>query len=319
MSGEPILVADIGGTNARFAIARRSAAAIELEHSKRYPAREFEHLSIAASAYLNEAGVAAAGACFAVAGPAHREEIRFTNSPWRFRPDDVRAELGLPNLRIVNDFEALAAGVAFLPDAAFVEIKKGRGDARAPTLVIGPGTGLGQALIVPTDAGDRIVATEGGHVAFAPETEDEFELMRFIGAAHGRASVERLISGEGLVTIYRALCAADGAEARLDRPGAVADAAREDSCSVSRRAVDLFCEVFGRVAGDAVLACGARGGVVIGGGVAPRIRDLLVESRFVEAFLDKGRMRDYVDGAPIRLIVDGDAALYGAMAAGGFK
>lgn len=314
MMTECILVADIGGTNARFALATRDGQAIFVNDQQNFRAEDFESIRDAADAYLESVATKPNRACFAVAAPVSADEIVFTNSHWRFRPAEIERALHLSEMRVVNDFYALAAGVAALPADAYVSVKDGKADPHAPTLVIGPGTGLGQSLIVPSPAGDVIVSTEGGHVSFAPRDDEEFEVMKFIAREHPRVSVERLLSGRGLVNIHRALCAiADTPRVSL-AANEITAAAIDGSYPIAVRAVDMFCSVLGRVAGDAVLATGARGGVVLGGGILPKISDIFLKSAFVEKFLNKGRMRAYVEGVPVKLIVTDGAALYGAAA-----
>lgn len=311
---ESVLVADIGGTNARFALADCDGETITVREAQNFRAEDFESVRDAASAYLESVKERPKRACFAAAGPVGGDEVVFTNSPWRLRHDEITEALSLREFLIVNDFYALAAGVEHLPGDAFVTVKNAAGVPMAPILVIGPGTGFGQALIVPTQTGRRIIATEGGHVSFAPRTEEEIEIMKFIAREHPRVSVERLLSGRGLVNIHRALCAfADKPRISLQADEITA-AALEGKYPVAVKAVNMFCEVLGRVAGDAVLGTGARGGVVLGGGILPKIRDLFLASRFVERFHDKGRMRSYMKVVPVRLLVREGAALAGAAA-----
>lgn len=310
---ETALVADIGGTNARFALADLATRA--LRKPENFRAEDFETIADAAHAYLEASGEKPTSGCFAVAGPVGGEEITFTNSHWRFRPDEIKKTLRLKRFLPINDFYALASAVDFLPDDYFLPVKDGAGDPAAPTLVIGPGTGLGQALIVPFGKRRRVVSTEGGHVSFAPRTEEEIALLRFIAREHPRVSVERLLSGRGLVNIHRALCVLEDTPRVSLRADEITAAALSGTNPIAVKAVDMFCAVLGRVAGDAVLATGARGGVVLGGGILPKIRNLFLKSAFVERFLDKGRMRDYVDAAPVKMIVKEGAALIGAAAA----
>lgn len=312
---DTVLVADIGGTNARFALADCAGGSITVRDAQNFRAEDFESVSDAARAYLESVKERPKRACFAVAGPVGADEIVFTNSPWRLRNDELQKTLALREFLIVNDFYALAAGVAHLAADAFVTVTEAAGEASAPTLVIGPGTGFGQALIVPTGAGPRIVATEGGHVSFAPRTDEEIEIMRFIAREHPRVSVERLLSGRGLINIHRALCAAAGKPRASLQANEITAAAVDGKYPIAVKAVNTFCEILGRVAGDAVLGTGARGGVVLGGGILPKIRDLFLASRFVERFHDKGRMRSYMEIVPVRLIVKEGAALAGAAAA----
>lgn len=310
---ERVLVADIGGTNARFAFA--DAETHEISEPQNFRAEDFETVIDAAHAFLESTGEKPTVACFAVAGPVGDDEISFTNSHWKFRPNEIRVALNLSRFLPVNDFYALASGIHHLPKDYFVKVKDGPGYKAAPILVIGPGTGLGQALIVAFGDKRRIVSTEGGHVSFAPRTEDEIAVLRFIAREHPRVSVERLLSGRGLVNIHRSLCALSDTQLESLRADEITAAALAGAYPTAVKAVDMFCAILGRVAGDAVLATGARGGVILGGGILPKIQTLFLKSAFIERFVDKGRMRDYVDAAPVKLIVKEGAALIGAAAA----
>ena len=313
---EPILVADIGGTNARFALIEINESGQLIQRdANRFRAEDFETVRDAAAAYIETVGDKPKRACFAAAGPISDEGVEFTNSHWRLTHDEIHSALKLDQFLIVNDFFALAAGTAHLKAGETIEAKPGVGDASTPTLVIGPGTGLGQALIVPTPGGSHIVSTEGGHVSFAPRTEEEIAVMQFIAREHPRVSVERLLSGRGLVNIHRALCViADTPRVAL-QADEISAAALDQSYPIAMQAVEVFCSVLGRVAGDAVLSTGARAGVLLGGGILPKIQEIFLNSSFVEKFLDKGRMRDYVEPVPISLITSDGVALYGAAAA----
>lgn len=309
---EPALVADVGGTNARFAIAEAAQDGFIIRDAATFRAEDFETIRDAADAYLESIALHPRRACFAAAGPLIDGEVDFTNSHWTLRSDEISRALSLDEFRIVNDFYALAAGVRDLPEDAFVNVKTGSPVEDAPRLVIGPGTGLGQALIVPTKIGDRIVATEGGHVSFAPRSDIEVEIMQFIAREHPRVSVERLLSGRGLVNIHRALCAIEGAQRVSLQANEISAAALTGEYPIAVKAVDMFCSILGRVAGDAVLATGARGGVYLGGGILPKIKDAFLESAFVERLTDKGRMSEYLQAVPVQLIVGEGAALFGA-------
>lgn len=314
MTTAPILVADIGGTNARFALATSEGGKIAIRDVQRFLAEDFETVRDAADAYLEAVADKPKRACFAAAGPLIDGVVDFTNSHWRLDEKEIVSALNLDVFRIVNDFFALAAGVEHLDGGAFVEVKSGTPLEGAPQLVIGPGTGLGQALVVPTSAGSHVLSTEGGHVSFAPRTEEEFEIQKFIAQEHPRVSVERLLSGRGLVNIHRALCAISDTPRISLQASEITQAAVDGTYPVAVKAVDTFCGLLGRVAGDAVLASGARGGVVLGGGILPKIQDVFLKSGFVERFLDKGRMQTYVEPVPVRLIVEGEPALFGAAA-----
>lgn len=307
---ESFLVADIGGTHARFALADPGTCAVA--QGRTYRTADHATLAEAARAFLDATGAQVRSAAFAVAAPVLGDKIDFTNSDWDFRPAELKAALGLEKFIAVNDFFALAAAVDRLDDADFLTLKPGAGDPSAPVLVLGPGTGFGQALIVPCADRRRIIATEGGHAGFAPQTEDEFAVMRAIARDHGRVSIERLLSGPGLANIRRALDTGAGSPGAAFAAEAIVTAARGGADPLAAKTLDLFCGALGAVAGDMALATGAAGGVVLGGGVLPKIRDLLLKSDFLERFLAKGRLRSFVEIAPVRLIVREGAALLGA-------
>lgn len=309
---EPLLVADIGGTNARFALADFDAAGVRLGDMHAFRAEDYETISDAAGAFLEAVQAKPKSACFAVAGPITDEIVEFTNSPWVLDIAKVKKQMKLEHLLAINDFEALAASVRYLKPADLAPVKPGIREPDVPILVMGPGTGLGQSIIVPVGGKDIVIATEGGHVAFAPYDEEEIEVLRFIMREHKRVSIERLLSGRGLVNIHRALCAIAGRPRASLQADEITRAALTREYPIAVKAVDMFCAILGSAAGDAVLASGARGGVILGGGILPKIRDIFLRSHFVERFLDKGRMRDYVEPVPIDLIVRDGAALIGA-------
>lgn len=310
----PVLVADIGGTNARFALADVKGASTVIRDIQSFRAEDFETVRDAADAYLEAVADRPERACFAAAGHVKNGDVDFTNSHWRLRAGELRQQLSLDIFEVVNDFYALAAGIRYLSDEAFVRVKDGSPDLQAPKLVIGPGTGLGQALIVPIDGGEKVIATEGGHVSFAPRTDEEYAVMSFIAREHPRVSVERLLSGRGLVNIHRALCAVAGAQRISLQANEITAGAISGEYPIAAKAVAMFCEVLGRVAGDAVLSTGARGGVILGGGILPKIQDIFLGSNFNDRFIDKGRMKSYVDATPVYLISKDNPALYGAAA-----
>lgn len=310
----PVLVADIGGTNARFALATIGDADVSVGEMHAFRAEDYESIRDAADAFLEAVQAKPKLACFAVAGPITDAVVEFTNSPWVLDIEKTKRQMKFDRLLAINDFEALATSVRQLKAADFLNVKPGDGDPQAPVLVIGPGTGLGQALLVPAGSGDRVIPTEGGHVAFAPYDDEEIEVLRFVRREHKRVSIERLLSGRGLVNIHRALCALAGTPRVSLQADEITRAALTKEFPIAVKAVEMFCAILGSAAGDAVLSSGARGGVVLGGGILPKIRDAFLNSAFVDRFLDKGRMRDYVSAVPVRLITRDGAALVGAAA-----
>lgn len=311
---EAVLVADIGGTNARFALASKDLGAINIENVKKFRAKDFENISGVLDAYLSAVPVRPKAACFAVAGPVTGSTMEFTNSPWRLNAEDIKSAFSLKSFSAINDFAALACSIRRLNRSDVLSVKPGTADDASPALVIGPGTGFGQALIVPCHGSMHIIPTEGGHIAVAPVTDEERAVIEFIARETHIVSVEKLLSGPGLVNIYQALCAARGAPGVFVKAREITAAAMERTCPVAERTVGLFCEFLGRIAGDAVLAAGARGGVFLGGGILPKIQDMLLGSKFQERFLDKGPMRSFVEPVPVGMIIRDDAALIGAAA-----
>jgi glucokinase len=318
LSVEPsYLVADIGGTNARFAIARGSAATgFTLHNLDKHKASDFADLGEAARAYLAACGCAEGVrlGCFGVAGPVGPGVVALTNSPWRLDPEALAKALGLERIVVVNDFAALARGAPMTTPGELIGIKDGTPVAGAPFAVLGPGTGLGVGLVVPTRLGLRVVPTEGGHAAFAPRNDLERMVAEHVARTHGYVSWERVISGMGLPEIDAALAAADGRTSRSRTPGEITKAALSGSDPHARAAVELFCTALGGFASDVAVIAGARGGVYLGGGILPRIVELLRASGFVARFTDKGPMSPYVEAIPVKLIVSDKAALLGAAA-----
>lgn len=310
------LVADIGGTHARFAL--HDPATRALTAMRTIAAAEHPDIGSAARAYLR--GVAAAGvdaACFAVAGPASMDLIEFTNSPWQFSRSMLERELGLARLRVINDFTALARGVPRIDPQGLHCLRAGVADAGAPIAVIGPGTGFGVSGLIPChEPGGTVhwvaLSGEGGHVSFAPTCELEIALLRFLTRERDRASVERVLCGEGLASLYEFLAEHSGEPRRRREPAEITTLALTQQDALAQQTVELFCAILGSVAGDLALALGARGGVYIGGGIAPRILAALSASRFVERFLAKGRLANMLEPIPVYVILDPVAALRGA-------
>ena len=310
------LVADIGGTNARFALARGDCReGFALEQIRRFKNEEFEDLRDAARAYLESCtGDRPQRACLAVAGPVASGRVQLTNSTWRFRPDELARDLGLEALLPVNDFAAQARGAPLVAPEDTVPLNDAAPEPGAPCAVLGPGTGLGLGLLIPRTGGMVVVPTEGGHAGFAPRSDEEAAVGRFIADEHGFVSWEQLLSGRGLVNIHRALCHLEG----LPAPDSCAeDITREalvDAESMSRRVVDLFCAALGAYAGDVAVMTGALGGVYLGGGIVPKIRTLLEASAFETRFTQRGPMTRYASAIPVWLIVSDAAPLLGAAA-----
>ena len=313
MTAAPLFVADIGGTNARFALAVSEGGQVRFLHRETMQAEDFEHLPDAAKAFLESwNGPKPARAVFAVAGPVGAAEFKFTNSHWRFAPSALREQLALDSLRIINDFEAMARGAVAARGSDLPEIKSGAPVPTAPVAVTGPGTGLGLAVVHPDADGLHVIATEGGHAAFAPRDDKEIEVLKFVAREHDFVSYERLLSGRGLVNLHRALCAVNGVTRVTLRPEDITAAALAQSLPVALEATTMFCNILGTYAGDVALINGARGGVILAGGILPKIEPILRASDFIERFSAREPMRAYLESIPVRLLVGDAAALEGA-------
>lgn len=310
------LVGDIGGTNARFAVADLQGARPSIVLTGNVLCKDHKSLAAAADAFLVSAKLAAlpATATIAVAGPVADGAARLTNAPWDASEAELM-ELGFTRARLVNDFEALATGVAELEPEDSLPIGPDLpGLTRAPVVIAGAGTGFGLAALVWRAEGPaQVVASEGGHASFAPTTDLEMEILRALVRRHGRVSIERLLSGPGLQALYAVLAEIGGtaADPDISSEGVVARA-RAGADSLCVEAVEAFCAVFGSVSGDAALTFGARGGVYLAGGLVEGVESFLTDGAFRGRFEAKGRLSGFVETIPTRLVTQPHTALLGA-------
>jgi glucokinase len=306
------LVGDVGGTNARFALVDAEGRVRNLHI---YEAPKYASLDVIVSDFLERTlgrGKRLPRAVIAVAGPVTDGEITFTNLDWQVSEGELLAQFEFEAVRLMNDFAAQALACPLLTGDSLRPIGPGlRGPDDEPMVILGAGTGFGVAGLARAERGDIAIATEGGHAAFAPSDETEIEVLRVLQARHGRVSIERLLSGRGLHELYCALAELRQAEPRIPDEKALIDAAGKDDW-LAVETLDRFCAILGGVAGDLALTFGARGGVFISGGIAPRMADRLVAGRFRERFEDKGRLSAYVRDIPTSLVLHPYPALLGA-------
>lgn len=256
-------------------------------------------------AYLREIGTKepVRRGAFCAACPVLGDWVQLTNSSWSFSIDATRRRLGLDRLEVVNDFVANALAVPLLTDADRVRVGGGPAVEHLPIAVLGPGTGLGVALLVPLGGGKVIpIATEGGHVTMAARTPREIAVLGVLQRRFGHVSAERVISGAGLVNLYHALCELEGLTPDADDPADVGNRALAGGDPVAREALDLMFGMLGTVAGNLALSAGALGGVAIMGGIVPRYLDIFRDGSFREAFEAKGRFRTYMRGIPVDVV-----------------
>lgn len=313
---DTVLAGDIGGTNARFRLAPASRPAEPIVE-RVLPVAGHATFEDALAAFLAEAGVGTPRtAAIAVAGPVQGSTAKLTNAPWTIDAGALARRFGIAHLRLVNDFEAAAAGIEHLPPEGLESLQRGVRQAEAPRLVIGAGTGLGVAFTLPMPEGTRILAGEGGHVPFAPQDEEQRALHDFVAAEVGRVTAEHLLSGAGLVRLHAFARARAGTAAPDDLPrgaASVTERAQGDD-PAAQRAIALFCTILGAVAGDHALTLMTRGGVYVAGGIAPKLAPALADGRFLAAFRTKGVHSALMESIPVDLVRDERLGLTGAAA-----
>ncbi|MEE8248022.1 MAG: glucokinase [Alphaproteobacteria bacterium] len=310
----PRLVADIGGTYGRFALSWPGRAP---EPPGELICADYPELGAAIEAFLERRApeLAPRQAALAVAGPVTGDVVQITNHPWRFSSQELRRRLGLERLVVINDFSALSLSLPHLSDAELRPIGGGAPVPGAPKAVLGPGTGLGVAGLVPTRDGWLPLAGEGGHVDFVPGDEREVEILRRLKRRWDHVSAERLLSGPGLVSLYQILAkleaGAVGEVPEAPTPEAVVEAARAAEDGVAGAALRTFCAVLGAVAGDLALTLGALGGVYLAGGIVPRLGAAFDERGFRRRFEAKGRFADYLARIPVYVVMAAHPTLLG--------
>ena len=306
-----VLVGDVGGTHARFAVVDTSAEPWSISGRIDLNA-DFDDFAAALKRYLERAGLATlpGAAAIAVAGPVTAGSVVLTNRKWKITEQDLRG-FGFADALLINDFVALAFAVEALPAGSFHTIgPELTGLAGEPISIIGAGTGFGTSCLARFRGRTVPVATEAGHMGFAPSDDREVAVLKVLTRRFGRLSIERLLSGPGIENLYTALSELDGRAALALSAADIV--ARRESDADCGEAVAMFCAIYGTVAGDIALAHGARGGVYLAGGIAQKIETVLDASTFRARFESKGRMSDYVKAIPTRLILSEDAAFLGA-------
>lgn len=322
-----VLAADIGGTNARFAVVGvHGDGAPRIEAHATYRSAELEGAVEGARRFLRDVRCRTVTAvCAAVAGPVDGGVARLTNLAWEVREDDLASLPGVRHARVMNDFEALGHAIPLLSGGDLVVAHRGDPDPSGLKVVLGAGTGLGQALVIPRESGSgvRVYPTEGGHATFAPRNDEEWALRSYLSGSYGHVSWERVLSGDGLAALYRFLVDTgvhpeeDGTRAALaegDAAAVVAERGLAGTDPACVRALELFMRCYGARIGDTALSVGATGGVYVAGGIAPRLQRLFRDPVFRDAYLGEGRMAHWLERVPVHVVVREDAALLGAAA-----
>lgn len=312
-TSETFLVGDVGGTNCRLAIARRRGEDIALAHLETLKCADFPTAESAIDSYLKSLGwtTQLGAAVIAIAGPISGGVVKSTNMHWRMSEAALKGH-GAQQVQLINDYTALALSVEHLSPQDIRTIGPNvKGEPSESIAVLGAGTGFGAAALAKGIGASTAIATEGGHISFAPVDAVEIEILRVLARRFGRVSIERLLSGPGLENLRLALAEIEGRPAEDARSEDIVKAA-EAGDALSLSALERFCAIYGSVAGDFALMYGARGGVYLGGGIAPGIAGHLERSGFRQRFEDKGRFAGYMAAIPTCIIMNTYAALVGA-------
>lgn len=317
-----ILGGDIGGTKTILALARAKEDRLDIVREESFGSGDHARFDDLLAEFLKSGGRGDVSAvCLGVAGPVREGRCRTTNLPWALDERELKAATGAPVAKLLNDVEAAAYGMLCLRDDEFAVLNRGV-PTRGNMAVIAAGTGLGQALLAWDGARHFPVPSEGGHVDFAPRTDREIDLLRFLRGEFGRVSCERVVSGPGQYHIYRYLVHAGVAEEpewlrrelAADDPSAVVTrVGLAQGHPLCVEALGLFVSLYGAEAGNLALKAGAIGGVIVGGGIAPKIIDKLKDGTFMSAFTAKGRYREWMESIPVKVCLNPRAPLLGAV------
>ncbi|MEI7036851.1 glucokinase [Fulvimonas yonginensis] len=312
-----LLAADVGGTHARVGLVSRrpdGARPVTVLRYQRYVCAEWPSLAAVLQHFVAYLDVSAPieQCVVASAGYVLDDAIVNDNLAWPVSIGELRDSLPVERLAVINDFEAVAYATQFLTAADTVPVvEPGTPRARGPVLVMGPGTGLGSAVLLPHTPQARVLATEAGQIALAPGDEREIEILRLLARERAHVAFEHALSGPGLRNLYRAIGTLCGVRAAVPAPDAITRAALEGSDAVAVETLEVFCGLLGSFAGDLALLYGARA-VFLAGGILPQVRPLLLAGRFRERFFNKGVMRPYLQQVPVRLMEHGQHGVIGA-------
>jgi glucokinase len=316
-----ILAGDIGGTNARLAYFQSQNGHLSVAAEGVFPSREHSGLDEIVAKFVGSQATRPEMACFGVAGPVRDGRVETSNLPWTVEAARLANELELPATLLINDLEANAWGITSLADQDLVHLNRVKGIPVGNQAVISAGTGLGEAGLSWNGNNYDIFASEGGHCDFAPRTELEIELLRYLGARFGHVSYERIVSGPGLVNVYRFLRDTRRGEepkwltdefAHGDPAATISRAAVAGTSALAQQALDLWISIYGAEAGNLALKIMATGGVYLGGGIAPKLISKLAGPLFMQAFVSKGRMQALLESIPVMVITNDKIALFGA-------
>ena len=319
-----LLAGDVGGTKTILAQYEKSTEGLERVRERLFPSADYASLDDIVAEFLSDQSVPLEAACFGVAGPVFDGASRITNLPWLIEERSLATTTGIQRVKLLNDLQAMALGLLRLGPEEWLELNPDAEHATGNRAVIAAGTGLGEAILYWDGMNYHPIATEGGHSDFAPNDELEDGLLAYLRHTVGRhVSYERILSGTGIALVYRYLrdidhlpespALAEALSATDDPAREISRHAQEHNDPLARETLRRFARIYGAEAGNLALKCLARGGVLIGGGIAPKILNALVEDRqFMEGFCAKGRFAEFLRQVPVRVALNPNTALLGA-------
>lgn len=319
-----ILAGDIGGTKTNLALVNPQSDTLDIIEQQQFPSRNYQSLIEVIDDFLQSRTQAEiSAACFGIAGPVIEGRCRTTNLPWDVSTRQLQAHLGTQGVRLLNDLEATAYGMLYLPEDEFVDLNPTARSIRGNRAVIAAGTGLGEGILYWDGQAYHPIATEGGHSDFAPVTTQQDALLKWMRNRYpGHVSVERILSGPGVYTLYEFLYESGFAPQPAsmsqlrddqDRSAMVSECALRAGDPLCLETLRLFCEIYGAEAGNLALKSLALGGVYVGGGIAPKILPILRNNHFLNGFATKGRFEEMLRGMPVRVALNAETALLGAV------
>ncbi|HWC17638.1 MAG TPA: glucokinase [Terriglobales bacterium] len=317
-----ILAGDIGATHSRVAAFKAEGNKFPLVVEKIYDSQDYSGLDQIAGEFIRVEGIPAQTACFAVAGPVRAGKSKISNLPWTIDSHELARQLKLKNVGLINDLEAYAYGLDSLESKDFITLHPGAEDAEGNTAVISAGTGLGEAGLLWDGFRQHPFACEGGHTDFAPRSEIQIELLKYLLTHYKTVSYERVLAGPGIKNVYDFLRDTKRVEepawlreqiaAAKDPPALISQMALENKVPICEQTMSIFVSVYGAEAGNCALKFMSLGGMFIGGSIAAKNIPLMKRPEFLEAFFDKGRMRSLLEDIPVKIVLNDDAGLLGA-------
>jgi len=316
-----ILAGDIGGTNARLAYFQPQNGHFQLVEERVFPSREHSELGEIVTQFLKDSGKQPEAACFGIAGPVRNGRVETSNLPWVIEQARLASQIHLPGTLLINDLEASAWGIGALASADLVSLNRITGPVTGNQAVIAPGTGLGEAGLFWDGNRHHVFACEGGHTDFAPQSDEEIELLRYLKARFGHVSYERILSGPGLVNVYEFLRdSSPGKESpefaaavrKGDAAAVISKAALASTNAMAQKALEIWISVYGAEASNLALKAMATGGLFLAGGISPKVLAGLTGPLFMQSFLSKGRMRALLEAIPVQVVTNEKAGLLGA-------